>query len=61
VTEEMYVDGRLFLVRDRDRLLESGSDGSLQETFCGQDAERVFSRQVNFARDCGNRVEVRQR
>jgi hypothetical protein len=59
--DEMYVNGRLFLVRDGDRLLEPINDGPLQETFRRPDADQCFARQVNFARDCGNRVEVRQR
>ena len=63
--DELYVDGRLFLVRDGGRLLEPASDyergAGLVETFRRPDAEQCFARQVNFARDCGDRVEVRQR
>jgi hypothetical protein len=61
VREELYVGERLFLVREGDRLLEPINDGPLQETFRREDAECCFGLQVNYARECGNRVEVRRR
>lgn len=64
MSRELYVDGRLYLVQDGDRLLEPGSDygrgTGLVENGHRPDAGQCFAQQVNFARDSGNSVEVRE-
>ena len=60
MSEEMYVDGQLYLVRDGSRLLEP-INGSLMEIDNRPDADVCFGRQLNWVRDQGASVEMRER